>query len=85
MSRRSGSSFELNAQAQAVMACVDAFEQSSADEAGDLRNFLASAPHEYRPTALAELIRVDFERRWKRGQSSCTSTTSRTNWAPAIR
>ncbi len=60
---------ELDPESQAVIACVDAFEQSPNDGPTDLRLFLDAAPQEYRLSALTELIRVDFERQWKRGQS----------------
>ena len=59
---------QLNPESQAVMACVDAFEHSQNEGDSDLRSFLGSVPQEYRQSALAELIRVDYERHWKRGQ-----------------
>ncbi|HEX3998658.1 MAG TPA: serine/threonine-protein kinase [Pirellulales bacterium] len=67
MARLQQPAFQLNAESKVVMACVDAFEQSAADKKHDLREFLAGVPEEYRPSALLELVRVDFERCWKRG------------------
>jgi predicted Ser/Thr protein kinase len=61
-------SFQLGEDEQAVMACVDTFEQSARETEADLRKYLGTVPEKLRSIALAELVRVDFERRWKVGE-----------------
>ena len=60
--------FQLSEDEQALMACVDTFEQSAADTEPDLRKHVEKVPQKLQSVALVELVRVDFERRWKRGQ-----------------
>jgi hypothetical protein len=60
--------FQLSDDQQAVMACVDSFEQTAGDTEADLRKYLGTVPEKFRSVALVELVRVDFERRWKKGQ-----------------
>jgi len=59
--------FELSGQEQAIIQCVDAFEHSDGAPEADLRSFLSDLPEEFRSAALVELVRVDLERQWKKG------------------
>ena len=52
-----------------IAACVDAYEAASDEGSTDLRNFVGELPHDERPAALAELIKVDVERRQLRGDA----------------
>ena len=60
--------FQLTAQSQNIMACVDAYEHYAGRDPIDLRQFLADVPAEFHHTALVELVRVDFERRFRHGK-----------------
>jgi predicted Ser/Thr protein kinase len=65
MGARAG--FQLSDDERAVMECVDTFEQSAGETEADLRSYLRQLPAGLHAMALAELVHVDFERRWKRG------------------
>lgn len=60
--------FAVSPNSQAIMACVAALEQSDPAQNADLRQYLRDMPDALRPAALAELVMVDFERRWKLGE-----------------
>ena len=60
--------FELSGQQQAIIQCVDAFENSDVAGDVDLRSFLRDLPQEYHNAALLELVRVDLERQWRKGE-----------------
>ncbi|HEY2826936.1 MAG TPA: protein kinase [Pirellulales bacterium] len=51
----------------AVADCVDAYESESRDGFPDLRKFADRAEPAYRGAAIAELVKVDLERRWASG------------------
>jgi serine/threonine protein kinase len=51
----------------AVAKCVDAYETESANGFPDLRQFVDRAAPKFRAAALAELVKVDLERRWNAG------------------
>jgi predicted Ser/Thr protein kinase len=52
----------------AVADCVDAYESQAGEHFPDLRPFAERVPPDYRRAALAELVKVDLERRYTRGQ-----------------
>lgn len=60
--------FAISPNSEAIMACVAALERSDPAQDNDLRQYLSDMPETLRPAALAELVMVDFERRWKRGE-----------------
>lgn len=51
----------------AVAECVDAYESESRDSFPDLRKYSDRASPEFRGAAIAELVKVDMERRWAAG------------------
>src|SRR5271156_5393747 len=51
----------------AVAECVDAYESESRDGFPDLRPYADRAGPNFRGAAMAELVKVDLERRWAAG------------------
>lgn len=60
--------FKLPPQVRQIADCVDQYERQSADSYPELSRFLDSVQPEYRYQALLELIKVEMERRWKKGE-----------------
>ncbi len=58
----------LPADWRAIADCVDAYESQCGDDFPDLRNFVQQVAAPHRAAALAELVKVDMERRWNAGQ-----------------
>ncbi len=58
----------LPEQWSAVADCVDAYEIEHGGSFPDLRHYAQRAPSPQRVAALAELVKVDIERRWANGQ-----------------
>jgi predicted Ser/Thr protein kinase len=52
----------------AIAECVDAYETGSRDGFPELRQFASRAEPTFRGAALAELVKVDLERRWTKGE-----------------
>ena len=59
--------FQLDPKWAAVAECVDAFEEASSGAVAEIDPFLTRVQEEYRLSALAEIIKVDQELRWRRG------------------
>ncbi len=57
----------LSPQWWAVAECVDAYEAQCGTEFPDLRKFVAGLPTSDRPVAIAELMKIEMERRWNAG------------------
>jgi len=57
----------LSPQWWAVAECVDAYEAKCGTEFPDLRKFVAGLPASDRPVAIAELMKIEMERRWNAG------------------
>ena len=57
----------LSPQWWAIAECVDAYEAQCGTEFPDLRKFVASLPVADRPVAIAELMKIELERRWNAG------------------
>ncbi len=53
----------------AIAECVDAYESGSRDQFPELRQFVNRAEPAFRRAALAELVKVDLERRWAAGHN----------------
>jgi predicted Ser/Thr protein kinase len=53
----------------AIANCVDAYESETREQFPDLRQFASRAEPAFRRAALAELVKVDLERRWTAGQN----------------
>lgn len=60
--------FAVSPNSQAIMDCVAALERSDPAQETDLRDYLRDMPEALKSSALAELVMIDFERRWKRGE-----------------
>jgi predicted Ser/Thr protein kinase len=60
--------FRIDPDTQAIYACIDTFEQADEETQNDLMRFVRDVPAQLRHAALVELVKVDFERRWKRGE-----------------
>ena len=60
--------FKLSEESQAVADCVDAFERAYEHAQPDLRRFVHSVLPEHQTAALVELVKVDLEHRWERGE-----------------
>src|SRR5262245_19259354 len=52
----------------AIADCVDAYETGSRDGFPELRQFASRTDPAFRGAALAELVKVDLERRWAKGE-----------------
>jgi hypothetical protein len=52
----------------AIADCVDAYELGSRDGFPELRQFASRSEPAFRGAALAELVKVDLERRWAKGE-----------------
>src|SRR5262245_20881691 len=58
----------LSSEWWAVADCVDAYEAACGNGFPDLRSFADRLSAADRPVALAELVKIELERRWKSGE-----------------
>ncbi len=52
-----------------IAECADAYESSCGDGFPDLREFAGRLPPTDRAAALSELVKIEMERRWRKGES----------------
>ncbi len=58
----------LSPEWSAVAQCVDSYEGNCGSEFPDLRSFVSRLSPAERPIALAELVKIELERRWQTGE-----------------